>query len=349
MPDINAMKWYILVMLVVAAASGSLGAYYLLNNSLSGPTEESPPRLRTTLVWVGFVDLRHGPAGLYPAQPGRVVKVQAREGQEVKQGTPLLALDDAAAQLQVKEAGAALEAARWQLAKAQTLPEQHRARIAQQESALEACDRRIAAAELMYVVKKKLHKNSLLSTEELAAVEKQIEELKALRSVERQKLAELNLIDPQTDLKMAQAEVARLEAKAAQANRAIADCTLQAPADGTVMRILINPGEMLAWPAQQPAIVFAPSGPWIIRAEIEQEFASKVHIGQPVGIEDDTNVEPLGQGTIAEVSNWFLPRRFQSQDPTRINSGRTLECIIALEPGHRTLRIGQRVRVRIGP
>jgi multidrug resistance efflux pump len=121
-----------------------------------------------------------------------------------------------------------------------------------------------------------------------------------------------------------------------------------APDNGTVLRLLVNPGEIVGLPGQQPPILFAPKQPWIVRAEVEQEFAASIRVGQEVRVEDDTNVEPLGQGKVSEISNWFLPRRSQSLDPTRLNAGRTLECIIALEPGHRLLRLGQRVRIRIG-
>ena len=64
-------------------------------------------------------------------------------------------------------------------------------------------------------------------------------------------------------------------------------------------------------------------------------------------VEDDTDVEPLGTGKVSSVSNWFLPRRFALEDPSRFSSGRTLECIITLDPGQESLRIGQRVRVLI--
>lgn len=55
----------------------------------------------------------------------------------------------------------------------------------------------------------------------------------------------------------------------------------------------------------------------------------------------------MAQGRIGEVSNWFLPRRQISGQPTAVNTGLTVEAVIDLEPGHTQLRLGQRVRVRI--
>jgi HlyD family secretion protein len=344
----NAMKLYLLVALLVVVGGGS--GFYLLNQSNGRDGSPSLPgaNAKTALVWFGFVDLRHGPTGLYPVQPGRVVKVLVGENQDVSKGMPLLALDDTQALLRLKEAEAALATARKELARAEKLPEQHRLKLAQQKSAIEALDARVSAAELLFTVKKNLQKNSLINAEELAAAEKQIKEIKALRDVERTKLAELKLANPDLDVEIARQAVVRLETQLALAQNGLDECRVTAPDDGTILRVLVNPGEILGLPAQQPAILFAPKTPWIVRAEVEQEFAGKIQIGQEVQVEDDTNVELLAKGKVSEVSNWFLPRRFRSEDPTRLNTGRTLECIITLEPGHRLLRLGQRVRIRIG-
>ena len=64
-------------------------------------------------------------------------------------------------------------------------------------------------------------------------------------------------------------------------------------------------------------------------------------------VEDEASGTLLAKGTIAEVSDWFLPRRQVSALPTGINTGLTLECVIDLDEGHAHLRLGQRVRVRI--
>jgi hypothetical protein len=48
------------------------------------------------------------------------------------------------------------------------------------------------------------------------------------------------------------------------------------------------------------------------------------------------------------VSNWYLPRRGILLEPTLYNDTRTLECLIRLEPGPVSPRVGQQVRVLIG-
>ena len=54
------------------------------------------------------------------------------------------------------------------------------------------------------------------------------------------------------------------------------DCVVRAPTDGTIVRLsaakgmLLGPGTPL-----EPAIVFAPAGPLVVRAEVEQADAGR--------------------------------------------------------------------------
>src|SRR5207253_11339281 len=112
-----------------------------------------------------------------------------------------------------------------------------------------------------------------------------VKELEARESVERGKLRELELHDPVIGIKRAQADVDAKQARLEQALRGEQECLLKAPADGTVLRVLVSPGEVLGANPKQPAVLFCPNGPRIIRAEVEQEFAGRVAVGQVARIE----------------------------------------------------------------
>ena len=62
------------------------------------------------------------------------------------------------------------------------------------------------------------------------------------------------------------------------------ECAIKAPADGTLLRSLANVGETLGRNPQRPAPWFCPKGPRIIRAEVEQEFATRMAVGQTATI-----------------------------------------------------------------
>jgi hypothetical protein len=95
-------------------------------------------------------------------------------------------------------------------------------------------------------------------------------------------------------------------------------------------------------------VLFCPKGERLIRAEVEQEFAGQVTVGQTALVEDDTGTGATWTGKVLRVSDWFTHRRSILQEPLQFNDVRTLECLIAVAHGQPPLRIGQRVRVTIG-
>src|SRR5262249_16890182 len=121
----------------------------------------------------------------------------------------------------------------------------------------------------------------------------------------------------------------------------------RAPVDGLVLRVQAQEGDLAGPTAPRPAVWLAPAGAWIVRAEVSQEFAGRVREGLGVQVEDEAGASVLARGRVAEVSDWFLPRRQISPLPTGVNTGLTLECVIELQEGHAPLRLGLRVRVRV--
>ncbi len=346
-------RW-LLALGLLALAVTATGMLRLFSQSPPGQLSPGAPGASTPVrgpgvVCFGRVDVLHGPAALAPLQPGRVVKIVVRENEAVVAGAPLLVLDDALVRPRLKEARAGVKAAKAQLAKAEVLPAQYGAKLAQQQSAIAAFGQRVAGANDMLQLKQKLRKEKQISAEELAAAQAQWKEMQALRDVEEKKLEELKLYDPQLDVRAAQAEVDRVEAKLAEAEHALAECTLKAPEAGTVLRLLAAPGDVVGGPAPRPALFFAADGPRVVRTEVEQEFADQVVLGQSVSVEDEANAKALAAGKVTALSGWFTPRRLPLMEPTRYNSTRTLEAIVTLDPGHPPLRLGQRVRVRFPP
>jgi multidrug resistance efflux pump len=165
--------------------------------------------------------------------------------------------------------------------------------------------------------------------------------------VEQNRLVELNAVEPELEVKLAQLEVNRGQAQLERVRQEREEYLLKAPVDGLVLRIEAQEGDLVGPTSPRPAVWLAPAGPWIVRAEVSQEFAGRVHTGLAVQVEDEASAGLLAKGTILEVSDWFLPRRQFSALPTSINTGLTLECMIDLGERQGQLRLGQRVRVRI--
>jgi putative ABC transport system ATP-binding protein len=301
------------------------------------------PGDRPALVCIGYVDAEGGVLALAPAVPGRVAEVPAEEGRPIRAGAVLLRLEDRVARLQVREAEAALRAAEAQLAEARQAPGQHRSLLAQQRAALAAVQHDLAAARLIAARKERLNKK-----EEAAVAAEEVKKGEAAEQAGREKLRALEERDPAPEVARAEADVLAKTAQLDKARHGLEECAVRAPAEGTVLRVLAHPGELFSPEARQPALLFCPAGPRLVRAEVEQEFAGRVAVGQAAEVEDDAGAgAPPWTGWVVRLSDWYAPRRTILPGTLPLQDVRTLECLIRLDPGRPPPRIGQRVRVRL--
>ncbi len=354
MSAIRRSVWLFLILSLAALGLSVLGVAWAFRNTAATGSRVAPEggtrpvSSQVGVVCAGYVDLENGTTPLAAMEPGRVEKVLVREQEKVAAGTPLLLLETGSARARVAEAKAALASTELQIEQARLLPARHQLALAMQRDAIAAAQQRVAAALNVLAQKEQLAERQLINSRESAVARAQLEELQALADAEQKKQADLRLRDTTADLRKAEVERDLMRARLQQAEQALAECVLKAPAPGTVVRILVTPGEVLPGPGKQ-ALLFAAEEPLIIRAEVEQEFAGQVVPGQKVRVVDDLHPEQSWQGMVRRVSAWYMRRRTVLQDPARFNDTRTRECIIAVEAPTPPLVLGQRVRVLIGP
>jgi multidrug resistance efflux pump len=337
--------WFVLGLLGLAV---SLGGYWIWHASpaTTGEPPEALPSGARGVVCFGHVDVEGGVVALSFAQAGRVAEVLAREGANVGAGTVLVRLDDQLPRLRLAEAQGALQAAQAQLVQAREAPEQHRARRTQQQAALEAVRCQVSAARHNLARRQQLSQISQLSAEELAIAADQLRQLEAQERAELARLVELERHDPLTEVQRAEADLTAAQARLEQARHALDECTLKAPCAGQVLRVQVSAGDGVSGQPGQPTVQFCPDRPRLVRAEVEQEFAGLLTIGQAAQVEDDVPDGTRWQGRVVRLSDWYTRRRSPVLEPLQQNDVRTLECLIELEPGS-SLRMGQRVRVRL--
>jgi multidrug resistance efflux pump len=313
-------------------------------DSPSAPVSDSA---KAAVFCFGLVDFERGTVALNPAQPGRIAEVLVHENQRVTAGSTLLRLDDRHARSRMLAAAAAVEGAEAALNKAKQSASRFPFQIAQQQALIDAAEHRIAAAKKSLANKRRLFNDKLIPQEEVGMIEEEIKTLEALQRAEQARLSELRLMDPATDVRRVEAELQTARANLDLARHVLDDCTLKAPSDGIVMRVLANRGEIFGERSGKSMLVFGPDGPWIIRAEVDQEFARGLEVGQRADAEDDVRPDHVWRGQVQSVSNWYLPRREIMDQMLEARDSRTLECLIALDPGQPPLRIGQRMRITV--
>lgn len=343
-------RWWLASVALLAAAA--LGANWFLFHHLGttqpNPSQPAEEQENAAVVCFGHVDVEFGIQSLFPLRPGRIETVAVREHARVKSGDVLLRLDDRAARHTLHEAEADAEASAAQVLLAEKGIRQQTARVAQQKDAVKVAQNRLDAANSALERKQGLLKIQQMSKEEVDAAQSLVKELEAAHHAEQQKLRELELHDAKVVLRRAEAETKAKQARLELARRALDECQLKAPADGEVLRILVGPGDVLSAQPRHPAVLFCPDTPRFVRAEVAQEFASRVFTGQRALIQNDAHTAETWHGTVQRISDWYTQRRSVLHEPLQLNDVRTLECIVTIDGDPAALRLGQRVRVVIG-
>jgi len=304
------------------------------------------------VVCLGRVDSLNPVIALEPTVPGKVLRVHAPEGTAVKGKQPILELDPEAANLRVAEALAAVDtaAADVRAAEQEAATFEDRKKLA--AAAVRAAAARRKAAEAVRDEKQRQLDLKLANVTpiDVAVARAEAEQLGYLEVAEQARQRELERPDPYLRVEAAIARKKGAEVTLQQARNAVRDCVLTAPTDGTVLRVLVSVGETVAPGTPQPAVVFRPDGPLVVRAELDQEFLGRVSKGMRASVRDNARADsPTWAGTVERVGSWVARKRSAVLEPGEVNDVRTVECVIRLEGPTDGLLIGQRVRVRIGP
>ncbi len=346
MSDPRRSFWPLWLLLVLAAAAG--GIYGL--GWLHTPPPPSLPAAELGIVCIGYVDSSQPLVHIEPSLVGRVTEVMVKEGQAVAAGAPLLLLEDEPHRLRLQEAEVALQAAQIEYAAAQAEVRAWPHRLNGQRAMVAAARERCDLARQLLDEKRKTSKYVTVSPVELVMAEGEWRQAQRLLEAEEARLREMQEIDPQWKLGVAESRRRSAELAVHQARRAVQDCVVRTPVAGTVLRINTCRGQTLSPGTMQSPIVLQPDGPVVIRAEIEQEFIGRVREGMRATITDANRPDGLQRsGEVVQVSRWIDRRRPIAIDPGQLPDQRTFECVIRIDGDTSLLLIGQRVRVRLEP
>ncbi len=343
-------RWWILAAVLLTGSLAGFG--HVLSVSLHGqssPTDvTASERAATRTIWAfGYVDVESQIRRLNPTVPGRVAEVLVHEGDTVAAGAVLLRLEDTQARKKYAEAQVALEAAKAQLEEGRSLPEDHRIALQVAQAAIKAAEAQRNMAQESLAKQQRYQKNGLINPTDLAIAQQQLEAAEQAVRIKQDALRQLKLKDPLTAVKLLQMKVEQAELLLQQAKDALDQYTVTAPTAGTVLRVTVSPGDTLTGLVRQPAMELCPEGPRVVRAEVEQAWASLVAEGQEARVEDDTHAAGAWTGRVKRVADWFAQQQPVMGEPTQYNDVRTLKCVIELDPGQPKLRLNQRVRVAI--
>lgn len=286
MPVLPRDRRYIAAAVVAVAALG----YWLARPPAVEVVAVAPQAIRETLQLTGRIATRDR-ANLAAQVAGTVARVAVEEGDAVRAGQLLVAIDnpELAAALHQAEASLAQAVARQQRLRDIEAP------TAQAEAERAAIEREQAARQLDNLLA--LEPSGAVGTEQVRAARETLA-LKE-KSAQTAQLRARSLAGGR-DRELGEADVAQARAAAAVARARLAWTQVRAPADGVVVGRDIDPGA-----AVQPGtalLAFAPRASREVRVNADERFLSMLREGQPVGVVADAYPAEPFRGTIARLS-----------------------------------------------
>jgi HlyD family secretion protein len=291
------------------------------------------------LTLYGNVDIRS--VNLAFRVPGRIAEMPVEEGAHVHQGDVLARLDpqpltDAfnAAEAQVGVAAAELDKRRngnrsQDIAQAEALVAQRRAALAQAKADDERRSELVKTGAVSQAVYLATHAAYLAAEAQLHAAE---ESLSLQRAGSRAE-----------DIAASSAQRAAAVAQRDKAHTDLADTTLYAPSDGTILTRANEPGAIVA--GGETVFVLTIDRPMRVRAYVAEPDLGRIAPGMDVLVSTDGNAKTY-HGTIGFISPAaeFTPKTVQTQD-LRTQLVYRLRVIVS-DPDDR-LRQGQPVTVEV--
>jgi len=296
-----------------------------------------------SVVAFGLVDVDGGEVRLSPQVPGKVAEVMATDGVRVRAGAPLLKLRSVVAENKVTQARESVRQSTLQLQIANRGPKLYIEQIKEQQQAVIGAQEFAEAVQEEIADLESLDEQTVVASR-LQAARRKLNGAKAKVEAERRRLEQIKLGDPADKIAIAEADLAKAKSAVAEAEEFLNQHTLTAPENGTILRVMISNGQVLANP-MQPAILFRPDRKLILRCEINQEFADRVKNGDLAEIRNEKADGAKWAGKVVRLSDWIAPRRSQLDEPFEKNDVRTLEAIVEFTGPHPAFRQGQRLRV----
>ena len=150
----------------------------------------------------------------------------------------------------------------------------------------------------------------------------------------------------QEDKARADADVLAAESRVRTAQERIGKCSIQAPIDGTILRVYARSGESYSTVTPRPLFILADTSSRHIKAEVDERDVDKLSVGQKVVIQADALDGKKLNGSVTSISAIMGRKSISTGDPSDKSDRDVLEATIDLQDNTRQLPIGLRVTVQ---
>jgi multidrug resistance efflux pump len=266
------------------------------------------------VIGIGKVEPEHAIVSLATSTGGIVSEVLKKEGARIQFDEILVKLESEKEMLKVEQAKTQLRTQESQLVVEKSNLREAEAKLKNKQKQL------LTSGTLLGKGAETSQSFDDLSTD-VATLEAGVARAMATVKLEQSRLEELNI---------------QIRQSADEAEKK----NLRAPRDGVVLEMKVNPGEAVSQFTEYA--VFAPQGKKIVRAEVDETFASRLSEGQPVDIRFTGTDKVVAKGKIVILSPYLKKKSLFSVKASDQEDRMVREVKIALD-GDTDLIINEKV------
>lgn len=306
---------------------------------------EIDDKLQWSIAAPGRVEPKAGEVQIGATAIGRVLEIPVDARQRVKAGQLLVRLEDAEAMARVMSAEAQVEIRQRARNNAGTTRRAKKRR--------DATDALSDAEEELFDARRTLDKITLEGNQpgaEEISLSEAIATVNNAREKVRSNRAELRKIRSESNtplLTQSESALALARANRTLAYEAYEKTRVRAPVDGTVLKINVREGEVVAPSPGQPVILFGDISSLRVRAEVDERDVSNVNTGQVVTIRSDAFEGRDFSGEVSEISPALGPGLIGRRGLERPVNANVLEVLVEIK-GSSPLIPGMQVDVLFG-
>jgi HlyD family secretion protein len=291
----------------------------------------------------GRIEARSELVNVGAATDGLIRSIRVVEGQVVRRGAVLaeLACDDLQSALLVATANRdSLMEARARLERG-SRPEEREAAAQKTAAAKAVLDQ--ASTQLGRISKLYASQEVSRQTFEEARRDQEVAQAQYQQAQRNQELVNAGPLPE--DLARADANLSAAEGEIKLAQDKLDKCTVRAPMDGTVLRVLMRQGESFGLVSPRPLFTMADVSGRRVRAEVDEDDIAKVHVGQKLLVSADAFGRRTFAGVVTRLADVMGRKSVETGDPAQKADRDILEVTADLNQAT-ALPVGLRVTVQ---
>lgn len=342
------MKSCIWLTVVALLGMGSIGSDILIDHPgqtspLVGDVPPTAPGERTVYA-AGVVEGAQRAIDLQFELPGRIVKIPVQEGQSVRQGDVCARLDDARWRHQLLQREAALDVAHAELDRLINGATPEARGVVQADAAVAEVD--VVQAKANWDRAAKLYQQKAISAQDYDRHRFSYEAAVARLKQARARVAEIEAAARPDEVRMAEAKVEMAAAAAIEAQTQLDYTVLKAPIDGVILRLEMEPGELVSAERPQPVLTMTSLSQVRVRAYVEELDALALHPGALATVTVDGQPDAQYHGRLTWAAPVMGPKSQRHHQPGEKYDVEVREVLIVLDDAN-DLVVGLPVNVFI--